>query len=212
MSPPAWKRPFDLALAGPAVVVLSPVMLGVAAAVRLSMGSPVLFEQVRPGMDEQPFRLLKFRTMRDAVGPDGEPLPDDVRITWVGKVLRLTSLDELPELLNVLRGDMSLVGPRPLLVRYLPYYKPEERLRFTIRPGITGLAQIAGRNQVPWDERLALDVEYVQKCSPWLDLQILARTVLSVVRSEGVNVVNMPTATMDNLDVERRDAPWVRRA
>lgn len=210
MSPNRWKRALDLALAVPAVLALSPVMLATAAAVRLSMGRPVFFEQERPGLDEKPFRLRKFRTLRDAVDAQGRPLPDSQRTTRVGNLLRATSLDELPELLHVVKGDMSLVGPRPLLVRYLPYFRPEERLRFRVRPGITGLAQILGRNDLPWDMRLGLDVDYVRRMSPAFDLAILARTVLRVVRRSGVQVV--PDQVMLDLDQERRDAPYVRRA
>jgi len=193
----------------PALVALSPVMLAAAVAVRASLGRPVLFAQERPGLHERTFRLRKFRTMRDAVDARGRPLPDAERLTRLGAFLRATSIDELPELFSVLKGDMSLVGPRPLLVRYLPYYRPEERARFLVPPGITGLAQVEGRNDLPWDARLALDVAYVQRQSPWLDLALLARTVLKVVRRSGVQVV--PDRAMQDLDAERRDAPWVRR-
>jgi lipopolysaccharide/colanic/teichoic acid biosynthesis glycosyltransferase len=209
MKQPAWKRALDLGLAVPALIALSPVLGAVAAAVRASMGSPVIFSQERPGLDERPFRLFKFRTMHDAVDADGRPLPDVQRVSRVGSFLRASSLDELPELVNVVRGEMSLVGPRPLLMRYLPYFKPEERLRFTALPGITGLAQIEGRNDLPWDARLALDVDYVRRMSPWFDLVLLTRTVLQVARRSGVQVV--PGCAMQDLDAERRNAPWVRR-
>jgi lipopolysaccharide/colanic/teichoic acid biosynthesis glycosyltransferase len=208
---PSWKRAFDLAVAVPALVTLAPLGLVVGASIRLTMGRPVLFRQPRPGLHERTFHLVKFRTMRDATDGQGRPLPDDQRVTRLGRFLRASSLDELPELWNVLRGDMSLVGPRPLLVRYLPYYRPDERLRFTVRPGITGLAQVGGRNELPWDERLGLDVRYVRTLGPWTDLRILARTVGAVLGRRGLRAVNVATAALQDLDVERRDAPWVRR-
>jgi sugar transferase EpsL len=183
----AQKRLLDVGVAGAGLVVLSPVLLVIALAVRVRMGSPVLFRQTRPGRGGRRFELLKFRTMTDRRGPDGQLLPDGERLTWVGRVLRKTSLDELPELVNVLRGDMSLVGPRPLLVEYLDLYSPRQARRHDVRPGLTGLAQVAGRNLVDWDERFELDVTYVETRSLALDLRIIGQTVASVLRREGIS-------------------------
>jgi sugar transferase EpsL len=182
-----WKRAFDVALTVPALIVLSPVFALVALAVRVSLGSPVIFRQQRPGKHERPFTLYKFRTMRDARDAQGTLLPDARRLTRLGAFLRATSLDELPELVNVLRGDMSLVGPRPLLMEYLPLYSPEQRRRHDLRPGVTGWAQVNGRNALTWREKFALDIEYVDHVSVGLDLRILLLTVVSVVRSEGIS-------------------------
>lgn len=181
------KRALDLTLVlatAPAWLVLTGV---VAAAVRLRLGTPVLFRQPRPGLGGRAFTLVKFRTMRDARGPTGELLPDADRLTPFGRRLRATSLDELPELWNVLRGDMSLVGPRPLLTRYLTRYSERHRRRHDVRPGLTGLAQVSGRNALTWPARLDLDVEYVRRCSPALDVAILGRTVLGVLRRDGIS-------------------------
>lgn len=185
-----------------ALLLLAAPLAAIALLVRWRLGAPVLFVQERPGLHGAPFRLVKFRTMADLRDAQGAPLPDAARLTRFGRFLRRTSLDELPELWNVLRGEMSLVGPRPLLPRYLPYFTREERRRFDMKPGITGLAQIRGRNTARWDERLAFDVWYVEHWSPGLDLRILLETVLKTVRSEGV--VEDPTRSMDDLDVERR--------
>jgi lipopolysaccharide/colanic/teichoic acid biosynthesis glycosyltransferase len=182
-----WKRALDLALTVPALILLSPVFALVALAVRASLGSPVIFKQQRPGIHERPFTLYKFRTMRDARDAQGALLPDSRRLTRLGAFLRATSLDELPELVNVLRGDMSLVGPRPLLMEYLPLYSPEQRRRHDVRPGVTGLAQVNGRNALTWREKFALDIEYVDHVSVALDLRILLLTIGSVVRSEGIS-------------------------
>jgi lipopolysaccharide/colanic/teichoic acid biosynthesis glycosyltransferase len=182
-----WKRAFDVALTVPALIVLSPVFALVALAVRMSLGSPVIFRQQRPGKNERPFTLYKFRTMRDARDAQGTLLPDARRLTRLGAFLRATSLDELPELVNVLRGDMSLVGPRPLLMEYLPLYSPEQRRRHDVRPGVTGWAQVNGRNALTWREKFALDIEYVEHVSMGLDLRILILTIVSVVRSEGIS-------------------------
>jgi lipopolysaccharide/colanic/teichoic acid biosynthesis glycosyltransferase len=197
----AVKRLVDVLASAGGLLLLSPVLLGVAVAVRWSMGSPVLFRQVRPGRHAVPFAMYKFRTMRDAHDEHGNPLPDTERLTAVGRFLRKTSLDELPELINVLRGDMSLVGPRPLLMRYLPYYTPREQRRHEVRPGITGWAQVNGRNTARWDDRLEMDVWYVEHQSLWLDLRVLARTVAPLFRREGV-VVD-PRSLMLDLDEER---------
>ena len=168
-------------------MVLSPLLLVIGLAVRLRMGSPVLFRQTRPGLGGRPFELLKFRTMTDRRGPDGALLPDAERLTWIGRLLRRTSLDELPELVNVLRGDMSLVGPRPLLMEYLALYTPEQARRHEVRPGITGWAQVNGRNATTWDERFAHDRYYVEHRSLRLDLHILKRTVIQVLTGAGVS-------------------------
>jgi len=201
------KRCLDLALTIPAVVVTAPLLAGIAIAIRASMGSPVLFHQSRPGRDLRPFDILKFRTMRPVRPGETDVLSDAVRLTPLGRVLRKTSLDELPELLNVLRGDMSLVGPRPLLHRYVPYFTEEELIRQTIRPGITGWAQVNGRNQVSWDQRLAYDMWYVKHLSLFLDLKILLRTAAAILPSR--QVVPDARSIMLNLDEER--ASWRQR-
>jgi sugar transferase EpsL len=180
------RRALDLAGAATGIVILLPVVLVIALAVRFFLGPPVLFRQQRPGLAGRPFTLLKFRTMRHSVGPDGAPLPDADRLTRLGTFLRSTSLDELPELWNVLRGEMSLVGPRPLLMEYLDLYTPEQARRHDVRPGITGWAQVNGRNTRSWNERLAMDVWYVDNRSLGLDLRILLRTVGKVLTREGV--------------------------
>lgn len=180
------KRALDVALSGCALAVLSPVMGVTALLVRQKLGSPVIFCQERPGKDEQIFRLYKFRTMTDARGADGELLPDAQRLTPFGRRLRSTSLDELPELWNILRGDMSIVGPRPLLVKYLPYYTTEERRRHAVRPGLTGLAQVNGRNALRWEDRFAYDVDYVDCASFIGDVTIIVKTVISVLRRTDV--------------------------
>lgn len=182
------KRFFDIVLSLIALLLLWPVILLVAILVRVKLGSPVIFHQRRPGYQEKIFTLGKFRTMTDARDASGELLPDAVRLTKFGAFLRKTSLDELPELWNILKGDMSIVGPRPLLVEYLPYYTKRERLRHTIRPGLTGLAQVNGRNFIAWDDRLEKDVEYVEHVSFWLDLKILWMTVKVVLAREDVAV------------------------
>ena len=182
------KRLLDMLLALATLLVLLPVVVLVGLLVRLTMGGPVLFKQQRPGVLGRPFTIYKFRTMNDERGSDGRLLADRERMTMVGRVLRKTSLDELPELWNVLKGEMSLVGPRPLLQRYMPFFRERERLRFRALPGITGLAQVSGRNFLSWDERLELDVEYVEVMSLRVDLNILARTVITVLRREGMSV------------------------
>jgi sugar transferase EpsL len=198
------KRLLDLALTIPALILLAPVMGVVALAVWLTMGRPVLFRQVRPGLHAVPFTMLKFRTMTDARDAGGNLLPDAKRLTRLGRFLRRTSLDELPELWNVLRGDMSLVGPRPLLIEYLPYYTEEERSRHTVRPGITGLAQVRGRNDLLWDDRLALDVQYVKSLDLVLDLRILLLTCAKVISGSGIIVV--PSAKQERLDKYRQQS------
>lgn len=197
------KRALDVAGAAVALTVFAVPIAGLAVAVRVKLGSPVIFRQVRPGRHGTPFTIWKFRTMTDAVDERGETLPDSERLTQFGTFLRLTSLDELPELVNVLRGEMSLVGPRPLLTRYTEFFTDQERRRLDVRPGITGLAQVRGRNLATWDERLALDTWYVDHASPWLDLRIIAETVRGVFKRSGV--VADPESVMRNLDDERRD-------
>lgn len=181
------KRLFDLVAAGIALVLLSPLLLVVALLVRLKLGSPVLFRQVRPGLHARPFTVLKFRTMLDAAGPDGQPLPDVERLTRFGRFLRASSLDELPELWNVVKGEMSLVGPRPLLMEYVPLYTPEQARRHAVRPGLTGWAQVNGRNALGWDDKFTLDVWYVDHRSFWLDLRILWQTVRKVATRHGIS-------------------------
>jgi lipopolysaccharide/colanic/teichoic acid biosynthesis glycosyltransferase len=196
------KRLFDLCLALPALLLLSPVLLATALAVRLALGPGVIFRQQRPGRGAVPFTILKFRTMRDGAGPDAE------RLTPFGRFLRSTSLDELPELWNVARGDMSLVGPRPLLMRYLPLYTPRQARRHEVRPGITGWAQIHGRNAIGWEERFELDVWYVEHQSLALDIAILCRTALAVFTRRGVNAEN--SATMPEFTGSPQGAPGHR--
>lgn len=170
-----------------AIIVLSPVLIIVAILVRTKLGSPILFRQQRPGMNEKVFEMMKFRSMTDERDAEGNLLPDDVRLTSFGKALRATSLDELPELFNILKGDMSLIGPRPLLVKYLPLYNDEQRKRHLVRPGLTGYAQVNGRNAQTWKQRFAYDVEYIEKVSFVTDITILFRTVITVLRREGVS-------------------------
>lgn len=188
------KRLFDLALAVPVLVLLAPALAVIAGLVRVLLGSPVLFCQQRPGRGGQPFPLYKFRTMTDARDESGALLPDEWRLTRFGEFLRSTSLDELPELWNVVLGDMSLVGPRPLLMRYLERYAPRQARRHELRPGLTGWAQVNGRNAIDWAQKLELDVWYVEHCSLWLDVRILVRTVLAVVRREGISAAEHATA------------------
>lgn len=175
------KRILDFILALIGLIVLSPVFVVLILLVQTRLGSPVFFHQDRPGYRQRIFRLLKFRTMTEERGADGELLPDAVRLTGFGKFLRRTSLDELPELLNILKGDMSFIGPRPLLVSYLPYYTEREQLRHAVRPGLTGLAQVSGRNMLDWDQRMDKDVEYVENLSFGLDLRIIVMTVRTVL-------------------------------
>lgn len=188
------KRIFDLALAIPAFAVLSPVMLIVALLVRLKLGHPVLFRQLRPGLHGKPFLLLKFRTMTEARDRQGQLLPDSARLTSFGRFLRSTSLDELPELINVLRGEMSLVGPRPLLMQYLNRYTPAQMRRHEVRPGITGWAQVHGRNALSWPQKFVLDVWYIDHQSVWLDLRILGLTVWQIIRRKGISAPGHATA------------------
>ncbi len=192
------KRLFDIIASLAGLVLLSPVLLVVALLVRVKLGAPVLFKQQRPGLHGQPFIMYKFRTMRATVDAGGQPLPDSQRITPLGRVLRATSLDELPELWNVLKGDMSLVGPRPLRMEYLQYYSQEQNKRHDVRPGITGWAQVNGRNVISWEEKFALDVWYVSNQTFLLDIKILFLTVKMVLCRSGVNAsedITMPKFT-----------------
>ena len=181
------KRLVDIVASTVALVLLSPILAATALCVRVKLGKPVLFRQVRPGLDGRPFELFKFRSMTEARDPHHVLLPDSQRLPPFGRWLRSTSLDELPELWNVLRGDMSLVGPRPLLMEYLPLYSAEQRRRHDVRPGLTGLAQVEGRNAQTWDEKFAADVRYVDERSLWLDLTIIARTAIMVFRRDGIS-------------------------
>ena len=181
-----FKRAFDIVLSLTALIVLSPVLLVVAVLVRVKLGSPVIFCQERPGKDEKIFRLYKFRSMTDGRDENGELLPDEVRLTKFGRILRSTSLDELPELWNILKGDMSIVGPRPLAVVYLPYYTEEERHRHDILPGLTGLAQVNGRNSLTWEEKFSYDLDYAVHISFWMDVKIILLTVKKVFIREGI--------------------------
>ncbi|HEX4528086.1 MAG TPA: sugar transferase [Acidimicrobiia bacterium] len=196
------KRVIDVLGASTALVVLSPLLAVVAVLVRVRMGPPVLFRQLRPGREGRPFELTKFRTMTDQRGPDGTLLPDAQRLTALGRFLRRTSIDELPELVNVVRGDMSLVGPRPLLMEYLPRYSAEQARRHEVRPGVTGWTQVNGRNELTWDEKFALDVWYVDHRSTRLDLEILGRTVSQVLGGQGVSAPGH--ATMEPFRGSRR--------
>ncbi len=189
------KRLFDIFASFFGLLVLSLVIAIVAWKIRKNLGSPVLFKQVRPGKDGKPFEMVKFRTMRDAVDAEGNPLPDSERLTPFGNWLRSTSLDELPELWNVLKGDMSLVGPRPLLMEYLPLYNLEQYRRHDVRPGVTGWAQINGRNALSWEDKFKLDVWYVDHQSFWLDIKILFLTVKKVLVRDGISAEGEVTMT-----------------
>jgi sugar transferase EpsL len=184
--PSFGKRFFDLVLAIPGFLLISPILIAIAIIVRIKLGSPILFRQVRPGLKGKPFTIYKYRTMTDAGDKNGVLLPDNVRLTEFGKFLRATSLDELPELFNVLKGDMSIVGPRPLLTQYLYRYTPEQARRHEVKPGITGWAQVNGRNAIAWKEKFKFDVWYVDNCSFTLDLKITAMTIKKVFKREGI--------------------------
>ncbi|HCD5975757.1 TPA: sugar transferase, partial [Enterococcus faecium] len=184
------KRILDILLSGIALIVLSPIILIVGFLVRIKLGSPIIFKQERPGKSEKIFSMYKFRTMTDERDHNGEYLPDEIRLTKFGKILRATSLDELPELWNILKGDMSIVGPRPLLVEYLPLYSEKQRKRHNVRPGLTGLAQVNGRNAISWEEKFDLDVYYVDKISFFNDLIIIIQTCKKVIKKENINTIN----------------------
>ena len=193
-----FKRLLDIIISLIALIILSPLLLVLTILVRNKLGSPVLFKQQRPGLNEKIFTLYKFRTMTDKKDERGELLPDEKRITKLGYLLRSTSLDELPELINVLKGDMSIVGPRPLRIRYLPYYTVREKQRHMVRPGITGLAQINGRNCLNWDKRLNLDIEYIQSITFLVDVKIILNTILKVIKRENIQI-----GAVKDFDVER---------
>ena len=182
-----FKRPMDFVLALIALIILSPLMLVIAILVKIKLGSPVIFKQKRPGLNEKIFTLYKFRTMTDERDENGELLPDSRRLTKFGKMLRATSLDELPELLNILRGDMSIVGPRPLLIEYLPLYNDNQKRRHEVRPGLTGLAQINGRNAISWEDKFKFDIEYIENISFVGDLKIILSTIKKVFTREGIS-------------------------
>ena len=183
----ACKRVFDLLLSIPVLILVSPVIIVVTLLVRMRLGSPVFFSQLRPGLHARPFYMLKFRTMTNTRGSDGRLLSDDKRMTRLGNFLRRTSIDELPEFVNVFKGDMSLVGPRPLLMQYLDRYMPEQARRHEVKPGITGWAQIHGRNALTWEEKFKLDVWYVDNWSLWLDIKIIAMTIWKILQREGIS-------------------------
>lgn len=187
------KRLIDITASSAALVVLSPVLAATAYKVKKNLGSPVLFKQTRPGLDGKPFEMIKFRTMKNATDKDGNLLPDSERLTPFGQKLRSTSLDELPELWNVLKGDMSLVGPRPLLMEYLPLYNSEQARRHKVRPGVTGYAQVNGRNAISWEEKFKLDTWYVDNQSIWLDFKILVKTVKQVLVKDGISAAGEAT-------------------
>lgn len=181
------KRPMDIVLSLLAIIILSPVLLIVALLVRVKLGSPVIFKQRRPGLNENIFTLYKFRTMTDEKDENGELQPNHIRLTKLGRILRATSLDELPELFNILKGDMSIIGPRPLLIEYLPLYNEKQKHRHDVRPGLSGLAQVNGRNAISWDEKFDYDIEYVENLTFLLDLKIILKTFFKVLKREGIN-------------------------
>lgn len=189
------KRLLDIIIASIALILLSPLYALVAYKVKKNLGSPVLFRQVRPGLHGKPFEMIKFRTMKDAVDEQGNPLPDSERLTPFGKMLRSTSLDEMPELWNVIKGDMSIVGPRPLLMEYLPLYSPEQAKRHDVRPGMTGHAQVNGRNAIGWEEKFKLDTWYVENRSTWLDFKIMFKTVYKVLAKDDISAEGEATMT-----------------
>ncbi|MEO9347263.1 sugar transferase [Acinetobacter radioresistens] len=189
------KRLLDIIIASIALILLSPLYAFVAYKVKKNLGSPVLFRQVRPGLHGKPFEMIKFRTMKDAVDEQGTPLPDSERLTPFGQMLRSTSLDEMPELWNVIKGDMSIVGPRPLLMEYLPLYSPQQAKRHDVRPGMTGHAQVNGRNAIGWEEKFKLDTWYVENQSIWLDFKIMFKTVHKVLAKDDISAEGEATMT-----------------
>ena len=189
------KRLLDIIIASIALILLSPLYFYVAHKVKKNLGSPVLFRQIRPGLHGKPFEMIKFRSMKDAVDAQGNPLPDSERLTPFGKMLRSSSLDEMPELWNVIKGDMSIVGPRPLLMEYLPLYNQEQAKRHLVRPGMTGHAQVNGRNAISWEEKFKLDTWYVENQSVWLDFKIMLKTVKKVLAKDDINEAGEATMT-----------------
>ena len=199
------KRLLDIIIASIALILLSPVYFIVARKVKKNLGSPVLFRQVRPGLHGKPFEMIKFRTMKDAVDANGNLLPDSERLTPFGKMLRATSLDEMPELWNVIKGDMSIVGPRPLLVEYLPLYNEEQAKRHDVRPGITGYAQVNGRNAISWEKKFELDTWYVENQSLWLDFKIMIKTVKKVLAKDDISAEGEVTMSKFTGTVEHKN-------
>ncbi|MDY6482952.1 sugar transferase [Acinetobacter faecalis] len=199
------KRLLDIVIASIALILLSPVYFIVAHKVKKNLGSPVLFRQVRPGLHGKPFEMIKFRTMKDAVDANGNPLPDSERLTPFGKMLRATSLDEMPELWNVIKGDMSIVGPRPLLMEYLPLYNEEQSKRHDVRPGITGYAQVNGRNAISWENKFELDTWYVENQSLWLDFKIMLKTVKKVLAKDDISAEGEATMSKFTGTVEHKN-------
>lgn len=195
------KRVLDMCISGIALIIFSPLIFVIAVLVKIKLGSPVIFKQQRPGKDEKTFEIYKFRTMTDKKDENGNLLPDKERLTKFGNALRRSSIDEILELVNIFKGEMSIVGPRPLLMRYLPYYKTEERIRHSVRPGLTGLAQINGRNNVGWDERLGYDIEYVNHITFLGDLKIILKTVKKVLKHS--DIASGDQLIIQDLDVER---------
>ena len=189
------KRLLDIIIASIALILLSPLYALVAYKVKKNLGSPILFRQVRPGLHGKPFEMIKFRTMKDAIDEQGNPLPDSERLTPFGKMLRSTSLDEMPELWNVIKGDMSIVGPRPLLMEYLPLYNEDQAKRHNVRPGMTGHAQVNGRNAISWEEKFKLDTWYVENQSIWLDFKIMLKTVQKVIAKDDLSAEGEATMT-----------------
>lgn len=199
-----FKRILDISLALAGIILLSPILLLIALLVRINLGSPIIFKQQRPGMNERIFTIYKFRTMKDEKDENGEPLSDSLRLTRFGKFLRSTSMDELPELFNIIKGDMSIIGPRPLLVQYLSLYNKHQKRRHEVRPGLTGLAQISGRNEIGWEEKFNLDVEYIESISFFFDLKIILLTVKKIITREGINQEGEATVedfTGDNIGI-----------
>lgn len=196
------KRVLDFLGAAIGLIIFSPILVAISLMIGSEMGSPVLFGQIRPGRNARPFRMIKFRTMRDAIDCNGQPLPDAERLTKLGRFLRSSSLDELPGLWNVVKGEMSLVGPRPLLMEYLPLYTSEQARRHEVRPGVTGWAQVNGRNAISWSEKFALDVWYVDNRSLWLDLKIIWLTIRKVIKREGISAAG--EATMPKFERETK--------
>lgn len=199
------KRLLDIVIASSALVLLSPVYAFVAYKVRKNLGSPVLFRQVRPGINGKPFEMIKFRSMKDAVDEQGNPLPDSERLTPFGQMLRSSSLDEMPELWNVIKGEMSIVGPRPLLMEYLPLYNSEQAKRHNLRPGITGYAQVNGRNAISWEKKFELDTWYVENQSLWLDFKIMLKTVKKVLAKDDISAEGEATMTKFTGTLEQKN-------
>lgn len=200
------KRIFDLVLTIPGLLAISPILLMITLLLRTRLGRPVLFKQIRPGLHGKPFAIYKFRTMTDARDTDGQLLPDAERLTRLGRFLRAASLDELPELFNILKGDMSIVGPRPLLMQYLDRYTPEQARRHEMKPGLTGWAQIHGRNDISWEDKFKMDVWYVDHQSLWLDIKIILITILKVLKREGINQAGQATAEEFNPQITQINA------